>query len=568
MENLKKVSEERLKELINPDHEVMNYQSVIKIDKFGKRKIDRIVVLTTHQILIVYEGGMELEIKSMLDIKYLDYVIKSMHVNSPNEVMLCFNNRQRSCMHLILAEDLEEFFDLLKLRWININPKKSLKVYGVPEASLVQYHQKATKGYKFENLPPDEMRLRDDEVVSQEEFENLKRSESTNDDSMDFNFEGSRSETEGESEKKQGKKGVSKEILNDMRQSVLVSMANEDSEDKLKNGPSLEDFNILVVLGKGTFGKVFLAESKINSQLYAIKVIRKDILIEYNQIKNTKLEKDIMFKCQHQFLVGMEYLFMSNLRLFFVMPFVQGGELYRFFKSKKRFKESEVKFYAVQIALALGYLHKKGIVHRDLKLENILVAQDGYLKIIDFGLAKLMDQGSVTKTYCGTPEYLAPEMIAQTGHNFGIDWWALGILIYEMRIGVTPFFNKNKNMLFAKIQKSKVIFPDKAKYGLEYSDEFVDIVQKLLDKNPNQRLGAKDDVMEVLNHPWFSDVNVKNIEAQKVTPPLKPDLSKDQVDFKYFNLRQQNTMESFLPPERVAKVQSQNHKFADFDKEM
>lgn len=145
------------------------------------------------------------------------------------------------------------------------------------------------------------------------------------------------------------------------------------------------------MLGKGTFGKVFLAEYAKDKKLYAIKVIRKDVLIEYNQIKNTKLEKDIMFKCQHQFLVGMEFLFMSDLRLFFVMPFIRGGELYRFFKAKRRFQENEVKFYACQIALALGYLHKKGIVHRDLKLENILVDMNGYLKIIDFGLAKMLD---------------------------------------------------------------------------------------------------------------------------------------------------------------------------------
>lgn len=218
-----------------------------------------------------------------------------------------------------------------------------------------------------------------------------------------------------------------------------------------------------------------------------------------------------MFRCQHKFLVGMEYLFMSDLRLFFVMPFIRGGELYRFFKAKRRFKEQEVKFYAVQIALALGYLHRKGIVHRDLKLENILVDMDGYLKIIDFGLAKMLDTGASTKTYCGTPEYLAPEMILQSGHNFSIDWWALGILIYEMRIGVTPFFNRNKSLLLRKICSSKVIFPEQERYGLDYSPEFVDIINKLLDKDMNTRLGSQKDVHEVLSHPWFADIDCRMI---------------------------------------------------------
>lgn len=146
-----------------------------------------------------------------------------------------------------------------------------------------------------------------------------------------------------------------------------------------------------MLLGRGTFGKVYLAELiKDNNKLYAIKAIRKDVLLEYNQVENTKLEKDILFSCDHPFLVGMDYLFQSETRLYFVMPFIQGGELYKVFKSKKRLDEDTVRFYAAQIVMAVGYLHKKGIMHRDLKLENILVDKTGYLKIIDYGLAKTL----------------------------------------------------------------------------------------------------------------------------------------------------------------------------------
>lgn len=148
----------------------------------------------------------------------------------------------------------------------------------------------------------------------------------------------------------------------------------------------------------------------------------------------------------------MEQLYVSEFRLFFVMPFVEGGDLYSLFKVHRRFSEQLVKFYAAQITLALGYLHDKGIIHRDLKLENILVNKCGYLRIIDFGLSKYVDTPeSLSRTYCGTTEYLAPEMVQKTGHSFGVDWWALGILIYEMVIGITPFFTKNKSTLFSRI---------------------------------------------------------------------------------------------------------------------
>jgi serine/threonine protein kinase len=123
-----------------------------------------------------------------------------------------------------------------------------------------------------------------------------------------------------------------------------------------------------------------------------------------------------------------------------------------------------VKFYAAQIVLAVGELHNKGIMHRDLKLENIMVDEDGYLKLIDYGLAKNVSEGQLATSYCGTPEYIAPEMVDGTGHDFSVDWWAVGVLVYEMLIGVTPFFNRNKQVLMSKIRHSKVVFPDRAHY--------------------------------------------------------------------------------------------------------
>ena len=175
------------------------------------------------------------------------------------------------------------------------------------------------------------------------------------------------------------------------------------------------------------------------------------------------------------------------------MPFVRGGELYKIFKSRKRFTEDVVRFYAAQITLAVGYLHGKGIMHRDLKLENVLVDEQGFLKIIDYGLAKTLQQSQLSKTFCGTPEYLAPEMVTHQGHDFSVDWWALGILIYEMLIGVTPFYNRERKLLLLKIKQSKVVFPDKTKYKIDYSDDFTDVVLRLLEKDKTKRLGSNGD---------------------------------------------------------------------------
>lgn len=252
------------------------------------------------------------------------------------------------------------------------------------------------------------------------------------------------------------------------------------------------------------------------------------------------------------------------MRLYFVMPFVRGGELYKHFLKTKRFPEQQVKFYAIQIALAIGYLHSKDICHRDMKLENILIDETGYLKLIDFGLAKILKDTELSQSFCGTPEYLAPEMVSQKGHDKTVDWWALGVLIYEMLIGVTPFYNRSRNLMLMKIQQSKIIFPNKKKYKIDYSDEVQDIICKLLAKKKSKRLGAIEDIEEILSHPWFSDLNPGDILERKITPPFVPEFE-DEKDTKYFGKNMDFT-NTIIPEEKKREVEFNNEQFAGFEK--
>ena len=165
-------------------------------------------------------------------------------------------------------------------------------------------------------------------------------------------------------------------------------------------------------------------------------------------------EKEILKMADHPFLVGMKFVFQNDQRIYFVMPFVRGGELYRHQKAQpmERFSEDTARFYAIQVALALGHLHKKNIMYRDLKPENILMNEDGYICVADFGLAKVLNPGELARTFAGTSEYLAPEIVTEKGYSFPVDWWTLGILTYEMCVGMTPFFNANGDP--AKIYKA------------------------------------------------------------------------------------------------------------------
>lgn len=241
----------------------------------------------------------------------------------------------------------------------------------------------------------------------------------------------------------------------------------------------IKDFLLIKVLGRGAFGKVMLCQKQDTKRLYAIKSIRKEDVIEKEQIQHTIAERKIMEQIDHPFLISLEYAFQTKEKLFFVMDFERGGEMFNLLKKEKKFNESRAKFYIGQIVLALEYLHSKSIIYRDLKPENILVSEDGYVKLTDFGLAKIMNKNQLTKSFVGTPEYLAPEVIKCEGHSYPADWWSLGILLYEMIVGIPPFYHHNQSVMFQLIVERDLKFPQTT----PISDNGKDLISKLLTKN-------------------------------------------------------------------------------------
>ena len=243
---------------------------------------------------------------------------------------------------------------------------------------------------------------------------------------------------------------------------------------------TLKDFLIKKIIDKGSFGKVFLVENKNNGKVYAMKRLNKDVVLQKNQVENIKVEKEILFQADHPFVNSMDYVFQNELRIYFFLKYVPGGNIYDNLYKIQRFEEKAVKFISAQIVLALGYLHSNNIVHRDLKPENVLMDADGYICLADFGLAKfLKDKDDQTYSFCGTAEYLAPEILDMKGHGFSVDWWTLGILMYEMATGRPPFMNKSHHRLGILIRTGKIIFPDPDRHGISMSEELQDLITQV-----------------------------------------------------------------------------------------
>lgn len=268
------------------------------------------------------------------------------------------------------------------------------------------------------------------------------------------------------------KKMVDKSKL-ELNNSIINTEVVVSADDKNVNEGS---FEVLKLLGKGYFGRVFLVQKKDNDQLYALKVIPKIDIIKKNSFDNLKNEKRILMSVNHPFVVNLEYFFISPSYVFFAMKFKQGGELYHHLKKLGRFSEEVARFYACQVLSGLEYLHSKKILYRDMKPENILLDADGNCCLADFGISKELDDAVKTKSFVGTPEYVAPEVILQKGYDKAIDIWCFGVLLFEMVFGAPPFHNKNQSALLATIVKQPLAFPK----HIAVSENLTDLISKVL----------------------------------------------------------------------------------------
>ncbi|XP_066558680.1 serine/threonine-protein kinase Sgk2 isoform X2 [Amia ocellicauda] len=281
------------------------------------------------------------------------------------------------------------------------------------------------------------------------------------------------------------------------------------------------DFDFLAVIGKGTFGKVLLAKRKSDNKFYAVKVLQKKVILKKKEQKNIMAERNVLLKSlKHPFLVGLHYSFQTTEKLYFVLDYVNGGELFFHLQRERCFLEPRARFYSAELASAIGYLHSLNIVYRDLKPENILLDSQGHVVLTDFGLCKEgLEPEATTSTFCGTPEYLAPEVLKKQPYDRTVDWWCLGAVLYEMLFGLPPFYSRNVAEMYDSILYKPLHLPPGKTVAA------CDLLRGLLQKEQRCRLGALEDFLEIKNHVFFSPLNWDDLYHKRINPPYNPNVN-------------------------------------------
>ncbi|XP_030825437.1 RAC-beta serine/threonine-protein kinase-like isoform X2 [Camarhynchus parvulus] len=310
-----------------------------------------------------------------------------------------------------------------------------------------------------------------------------------------------------------------------------------EAAEKPRSKASMADFDYLKLLGKGTFGKVILVREKASGRHYAMKILRKEVVIAKDEVAHTVTESRVLQSSRHPFLTALKYAFQTSDRLCFVMEYANGGELFFHLSRERVFPEPGARFYGAEITSALQYLHSRDVVYRDIKLENLMLDKDGHIKITDFGLCKEgVTDGATMRTFCGTPEYLAPEVLEDNDYGRAVDWWGLGVVMYEMLCGRLPFYSPDHERLFELILLEELRFPR------SLGPESRSLLAGLLRKDPKHRLGGgPGDAREVMEHPFFAGIDWLDVEQRKVT---------SEVDTRYFDEEFTAQSITVTPPER------------------
>jgi len=301
-----------------------------------------------------------------------------------------------------------------------------------------------------------------------------------------------------------------------------VSLSDDelDGVKKENEGVGLDDFEVLKLVGQGAFGKVYQVRKKGTAEIYAMKVMRKDKVVEKNHAEYMKAERDILTKVDHPFVVQLRYSFQTKYRLYLVLDFINGGHLFFQLYQQGLFREELARIYTAEIVSAVAHLHANGIMHRDLKPENILLDADGHAMLTDFGVAKEFDENTRSNSMCGTVEYMAPEIVQGRGHDKAADWWSVGILLFEMLTGKPPFVGGNRYKIQQKIVKEKIKLPT------FLSSEVHSLLKGLLHKEAGRRLGSGPGGSdEIKNHKWFKSINWKRLEARQIQPSFRPNVA-------------------------------------------